>query len=54
MTTSVKEMKSFLGLANYYRRFVEGYSKRTTPMIELLKKGVIGYGMTSARNLLEI
>ncbi|XP_060964967.1 uncharacterized mitochondrial protein AtMg00860-like [Cannabis sativa] len=34
----MKQLRSFLGLANYYRRFVEGYSRRATPM--LLKKGV--------------
>jgi hypothetical protein len=35
---SVSEIHSFLGLAGYYRRFIEGFSKRTKTMIELLGK----------------
>jgi hypothetical protein len=35
---SVGDIRSFLGLAGYYRRFIEGFSKITKPMIELLKK----------------
>jgi hypothetical protein len=35
---SVPELRSFLGLANYYRRFIKGYNKKTTPLSDLLKK----------------
>ena len=38
--TSVPEIRSFLGLADYYRRFVPDFSKIAKHMTELLKKGV--------------
>jgi hypothetical protein len=35
---SVGDIRSFLGLAGYYRRFIEGFSKISKHMTELLKK----------------
>jgi hypothetical protein len=38
-TTNVLGIRSFLGLAGYHRRFIEGFSKIFKPMTELLEKG---------------
>jgi hypothetical protein len=36
---TVTEVRSFLGLASYYRQFIEGFSKIVKPMTSLLEKG---------------
>ena len=35
---NVTEIRSFLGLAGYYRRFVEGFTKIANPMMALTRK----------------
>ena len=37
---NVTEVRSFLGLASYYRRFVKGFSMTATPITRLLQKKV--------------
>ncbi|GKD55030.1 putative reverse transcriptase domain-containing protein [Tanacetum coccineum] len=37
---SPTEIRQFLGLAGYYRRFIEGFSKIAKPMTKLTQKGV--------------
>jgi hypothetical protein len=36
--TNVKEIRGFLGMARYYRRFIEGFLKIAGPMTKLLRK----------------
>src|SRR5438128_1564585 len=38
---NVGDIRSFLGLAGYYRRFIEGFSKIVKPMTALLEKGSV-------------
>jgi len=35
---SISETQSFLGFANFYRRFIKDYSKVARPLTELTKK----------------
>ena len=35
---TVTEVRSFLGLAGYYRRFVEGFSKSVSPLTQITRK----------------
>ena len=37
--TTVTEIRSFLGLAGYNSRFIEGFDKIAKPMTSLLEKG---------------
>jgi len=38
--TSVKELRSFLGFGNFYRKFIAQYSAVAKPLYDLLQKGV--------------
>ena len=37
--TNVKGVRSFLGLANFYRGFIENFAKISAPLQDLTKKG---------------
>ncbi|OBT81090.1 hypothetical protein VE02_10362 [Pseudogymnoascus sp. 03VT05] len=39
--TTVKEVQAFLGFANFYRRFIAGYSKVAQPLTELTRKDLV-------------
>ncbi|KAL0556806.1 hypothetical protein IC582_005323 [Cucumis melo] len=42
--STVSEVRSFLGLAGYYRRFVENFSRIATPLTQLTRKGLLLFG----------
>ncbi len=37
---NIKQAQSFLGLCNYYRKFVEGFAKIATPLSNLTRKKI--------------
>ena len=37
LPSKVAELRFFLGLANYYRKFIQGYSKKVSSLTNLLK-----------------
>ena len=37
--TNVQEVRHFMGLASYYRKFVSGFAKRAHPLYQLTCKG---------------
>ena len=37
---NIHELRKFLGFTNYFRKFLQGYSQRTAPLTNLLRKNV--------------
>ncbi|CAA7058029.1 unnamed protein product [Microthlaspi erraticum] len=50
--SSATEIRSFLGLAGYYRRFVKGFATMAQPMTKLTGKDVPLFGQLSVRRAL--
>jgi hypothetical protein len=53
LPTNVNEVRSFLGLASYYRRFVPGFSQIATPLHCLLKKDAEFYWSVECQQAFE-
>ena len=49
MPKSVKDVHKFLGLANYYRRFVKDFAKIVRLLYEMIRKDISGVGERGSR-----
>jgi len=51
---TVKQVRSYLGMANFYRRFIHRYSQRSAPLRDLLSKILNSNGEKLKKNLFKI
>ena len=50
---SVTKIKSFVGLADYYMRFIEGFFKIVVPLTQLTRKDQLLLGLIDVRKAFE-
>ena len=51
--TTVQEIQQFLGLTNFFRKFILGYAKLAAPLIELTKRSVVWEWSDACRQAFE-
>ena len=49
----VTDVRSFMGITGYYRRFIEGFSRIGNPINSLQKKGRNSFGVRSVKIVLK-
>ena len=52
--TTVKDVRSFIGMASYYRRFVKDFAKEAAPLNEIARKSQRFHWSIEAQNAFEI